>query len=213
MSHPAHPVEVGRRERERLVPVRTWAIAAPLEERDVAQPRGKRRAVQQVPGVEEQREDDDRQPRQPGRDALGPLRRTGRRPRTRSRSSRTPRGGNSPRPSRRARTPTRSRSRGRDARGIEQEPPGRPAGRRSPGLPKERLRRRSRRRRRTRRAARRHSRRRGAGPGSRRYFQTHQRSFASTKWTRPRACRRGLRERRRGDACAARSDSDSLVYG
>ena len=51
---PPEAVEVGRGERERLVG-EDVGHRRPVEERHVAQPRGERRAVQQVAGVEEER--------------------------------------------------------------------------------------------------------------------------------------------------------------
>ena len=137
---PADPVEVGRRERERLVG-EDVGHRRPLEERDVAQPRRERRAVEQVAGVEEEREHDDRQPRQPGRDVAhgGELGRAGEgddahRARLEQRVAGVTR--------RQPEHEGEADRGGRDARGIEDGAAcGRPAGRSlDPRLPEERLR-------------------------------------------------------------------------
>ena len=187
--------------------VRTCAIAARWRNGHLAEARRERRAVQQVAGVEEEREHDDRQPRQPGRDVAdgGELGRAGERDDAhRARleqgvaASRAASPNTSAKPI--AETPRCPRNRGGAACG-------RPAGRRSPGLPEERL-----------RAGPvaddvdgvelgRVARRRGAGPGSRRWGTSRP---TSGPWRRaastPRpACRRGRRERRRGPRRAPRA--------
>ena len=107
----------------------------------MAEPRGERRAVQQVAGVEEEREHDDRQPRQPRRDVAhgGELGRAGERD---DAHRAPPRAASSPRRGPPARTRGRSRSPRRAMPGGIEESRLRAARRSAltPRLPEERLR-------------------------------------------------------------------------